>query len=76
MIFLKLTISLELYRFTPSRFVSVNQFWLWLELMKNEGVFTNRAMAYIKQRKYKEALLDCENALYLNDKFAKAHMRA
>lgn len=33
-------------------------------------------MAYIKQRKYKEALLDCEQALYLNDKFAKAHMRA
>ena len=33
-------------------------------------------MAYIKQRKYKEALLDCENALYLNDKFAKAHIRA
>jgi DnaJ family protein C protein 7 len=29
-------------------------------LLKNEGVFTNRAMAYIKQRKYKEALLDCE----------------
>ena len=33
-------------------------------------------MAYIKQRKYKEALFDCEQALYLNDKFAKAHIRA
>ena len=33
-------------------------------------------MAYIKQRKYKEALLDCEQALYLNDQFAKAHLRA
>ena len=33
-------------------------------------------MAYIKQRKYKEALLDCEQALYLNPTFAKAHMRA
>lgn len=33
-------------------------------------------MAYIKQRKYKEALLDCEQALYINPKFAKAHMRA
>lgn len=33
-------------------------------------------MAYIKQRKYKEALVDCEQALYLSPKFAKAHMRA
>jgi len=24
------------------------KFWLFLELLKNEGVFTNRAMAYIK----------------------------
>ena len=37
-----------------------------IELCKNEGMFTNRAMAYIKQRKYKEALFDCEQALYLN----------
>ena len=37
-----------------------------LELQKNEGIFTNRAMAYIKQRKYKEALFDCEQALYMN----------
>lgn len=27
---------------------------------KTEGTFTNRAMAYIKQHKYKEALFDCE----------------
>ena len=33
-------------------------------------------MAYTKQRKYKEALLDCEQALYVNNKFAKAHLRA
>ena len=33
-------------------------------------------MAYIKQRKYKEALFDCEQALYLNPQFAKAHLRA
>ncbi len=39
-------------------------------------MFTNRAMAYIKQRKYKEALFDCEQALYLNTSFAKAHLRA
>ena len=37
-----------------------------INLCKNEGMFTNRAMAYIKQRKYKEALFDCEQALYLN----------
>ena len=37
-----------------------------IELNKNEGMFTNRAMAYIKQSKFKEALFDCEQALYLN----------
>jgi DnaJ homolog subfamily C member 7 len=47
-----------------------------IELNKNEGMFTNRAMAYIKQRKYKDALFDCEQALYLNPSFAKAHLRA
>ena len=47
-----------------------------IEIAKSEGIFTNRAMAYIKQRKYREALFDCEQALYLNDKFAKAHLRA
>jgi len=39
-------------------------------------VYTNRAMAYIKLAKYKEALYDCEQALVLNPKFAKAHMRS
>lgn len=47
-----------------------------IEMHKNEGMFTNRAMAYIKQRKYKEALFDCEQALYINPSFAKAHVRA
>ena len=47
-----------------------------IDIVKSEGILTNRAMAYIKQRKYKEALFDCEQALYLNDKFAKAHLRA
>lgn len=47
-----------------------------IDLCKNEGMFTNRAMAYIKQRKYKEALFDCEQALYLNPEFTKAHLRA
>lgn len=37
-----------------------------IDLQKSEGIFTNRAMAYIKQRKYKEAIFDCEQALYLN----------
>jgi len=31
-----------------------------LDLHKNEGILTNRAMAYIKKRKYKDALFDCE----------------
>lgn len=47
-----------------------------IELSKTEAMLTNRAMAYIKLRKYKEALLDCEQALYLNPQFAKAHLRA
>jgi len=37
---------------------------------------TNRAVAYIKQKKYKEALRDCEHALSINPKFSKAHIRA
>lgn len=39
-------------------------------------MFTNRAVALLQKRKFKEALLDCEQALYLNPKFAKAHLRA
>lgn len=46
------------------------------ESQKQEGVFTNRAVAYLKQKKFKEALRDCENALFINNKFAKAHLRA
>lgn len=33
-------------------------------------------MAYIKIQKFKEALFDCEQALIINPKFSKAHMRA
>lgn len=33
-------------------------------------------MAYIKLSKFKEALFDCEQALVLNPKFSKAHMRS
>ena len=47
-----------------------------IEMNKNEAMFTNRAMAYIQKKKYKEALFDCEQALYLNPAFAKAHVRA
>lgn len=47
-----------------------------IDLNKNEGMFTNRAVAYIKKRMYKEALFDCEQALYLNPQFAKAYLRA
>jgi hypothetical protein len=45
---------------TLSLYVSQKIALFSLAYLKNEGVFTNRAMAYIKQRKYKEALLDCE----------------
>ena len=31
-----------------------------IELNKTEGMFTNRAVAYIQKRKFKEALFDCE----------------
>ena len=31
-----------------------------IELCKNEGMFTNRAVAYIQKKKFKEALFDCE----------------
>ena len=37
-----------------------------IELCKNEGMFTNRAVAYIQKKKFKEALFDCEQALYIN----------
>ena len=47
-----------------------------IELCKNEGMFTNRAVAYIQKKKFKEALFDCEQALYINPQFAKAHVRA
>jgi hypothetical protein len=47
-----------------------------LEIDKSEGVYTNRAMAFIKLAKYKEALYDCEQALVINPKFSKAHMRS
>jgi len=47
-----------------------------IDLNKNEGMYTNRAMAFIKKRRYKEALFDCEQALYINPQFAKAHLRA
>ena len=42
----------------------------------NRGTLTNRAVAYIKQSKFKEALQDCEQALFINPKFSKAHIRA
>lgn len=37
-----------------------------IELNKTEGMFTNRAVAYIQKKKFKEALFDCEQALYIN----------
>ena len=31
-----------------------------IDICKTEAMLSNRAMAYIKKRKFKEALLDCE----------------
>ena len=53
----------------------INKIW-FVELVKNEGVYTNRAMAYIKLTKWKEALFDCEQALVVNPQFSKGHLRA
>lgn len=46
-----------------------------LDQEKTEGVYTNRAVAYIKLFKWKEALFDCEQALVINPQFSKAHIR-
>ena len=59
---------------------SIGKFMAWrcwcLDLEKTEGALTNRAAAYIKQKKYQKALEDSELALLLNANFAKAHVRA
>jgi len=41
----------------------------------NSKLYSNRANAYSKMRKYAEAIQDCTNALGLNDNFQKAIMR-
>ena len=67
----------KLYCSTPQVSVSSsNVLMTLLEIDKSEGVYTNRAMAFIKLAKYKEALYDCEQALVINPKFSKAHMRS
>ena len=68
---------LKLFRSTPPVLVSslINMF-IVTDIEKSEGVYTNRAVAFIKLAKYKEALYDCEQALVLNPKFAKAHVRS
>ena len=59
---------------------------LCIEQSRNEGILTNRAASYIQLKKldlnylsifrYKEALLDCEQALFFNRQFLKAYQRA
>lgn len=66
----------KLFLSTPPVLVSSLKIVILLEIEKSEGVYTNRAMAFIKLAKYKEALYDCEQALVINPKFAKAHMRS
>ncbi|XP_010869917.2 tetratricopeptide repeat protein 12 isoform X1 [Esox lucius] len=43
------------------------------ELRDMETLYTNRAQAYIKLEKYKEAISDCEWALKCNEKCVKAY---
>ncbi len=52
------------------------RYYLLIEYQKNEAILTNRAASYINLKKYKEALFDCEQALYCNRTFVKAHQRA
>ncbi|KAJ7990487.1 hypothetical protein DPEC_G00300830 [Dallia pectoralis] len=44
------------------------------ELQDMETLYTNRAQAYIKLEKYKEAISDCELALKCNEKCVKAYL--
>lgn len=68
---------LRLFRSTPPVWVSsLIHMFIVTDIEKSEGVYTNRAVAFIKLAKYKEALYDCEQALVLNPKFAKAHVRS
>ncbi|KAI4904545.1 hypothetical protein NFI96_029606 [Prochilodus magdalenae] len=44
------------------------------QLRDMQTLYTNRAQAYIKLKKYKEAISDCEWALKCNDKCIKAYV--
>lgn len=46
-----------------------------LELEKRDDIYCNRAQAYIKLEKYKEAVDDCNQAISLNPNNCKAHLR-
>lgn len=46
------------------------------EISLNEGVLTNRALAYQKLNRYAEALEDCDECIRTNSKFTKAYLRA
>ena len=45
-------------------------------LHRNEAILSNRAVAYISKRMFKEALHDVEQCLFIKPDFAKAHVRA
>ena len=49
---------------------AVDMYTKSIDLQASEGTLTNRAAAYIKLKKYKQALQDCEHALLLNKEFA------
>jgi len=47
-----------------------------LNFHRTEAILSNRCLAYTQLRKYKEALHDVEQALFIKPDFAKAHIRA
>ena len=41
----------------------------------NSVIYANRALAYIKMKKYEQAVDDCSTSIELNDKYYKAYLR-
>ena len=38
-------------------------------------IYANRALAYMKMKKYEQAVDDCSTSIELNDKYYKAYLR-
>ena len=55
---------------------AINYYSEAIDIKENEpAFFTNRAIAYLKIEKFEEARRDCQMALDINPKFAKAYNR-